>query len=303
MKIFLILFLILNCTVTSFKAKKEKLGEKTSIDFSFYEKSKSVLKFTKVKMADWEVPREGLIDLNDPVSKSNGLKEGLEPVGIFIYVLEHPKGIFIIDTGIAEVFKTPKDVPISSIVKSQMNFDKLKIHFTTKEYLVKNKINLNGVFATHLHLDHIMGGLDLPKNTKIFTGPKETSSKNFLNLFVRSSTDNLIGENNQISELEFSGVDSVTDLPTIDFFGDKSLLIFHTKGHTAGSLSFLISSTSGSHLVLGDTSHTKFGWEKNVPPGKFTENLDENRISLNKLQEIAKKIPKLKIHPGHQEIN
>ncbi|NCN09124.1 MAG: MBL fold metallo-hydrolase [Leptospira sp.] len=300
-----IVSLMISCSVTSNASVLERKGQKATISLDEFKKVKSKLEFQKITAADWEVDRAGLIDLSDPKSKAAGLSdETLEPIQIYFYTIDHPTaGKFIIDTGLADLFKKdPSEWPISSLVASAMNTDKLTIKVTLGEWLKKQNKPINGAFLTHMHMDHIMGTSDLSDEVPIYTGPNEPTAKNFLNLFVKGTTDNLLGENKILRQLEFSEVNTEFGLATLDLFEDGSFLVFHSPGHTPGSLAFLIKAKDGIHLVLGDTSHTKFGWEQNVTPGSFTSDREENRRSLNALQDLAKKIPGIQVHPGHQSL-
>jgi len=252
--------------------------------------------------ADWAVDRGGLIYLDDPISKEKGLKEGDEPIQIYMYVIDHPiHGRYFIDTGMANVFKKDSsEWPLNWLLKKGMNLKQLKVKETLGDWMNKNPEKINGVFLTHMHIDHVMGGTDLTKEIPIFTGPRESTHKAFINLFVQGSTNDLLGEEKTIQELEFSNSDPDLGLSVLDFFGDGSFLVIHCPGHTPGSLAFLVHSTTGLHLVLGDTSHTTFGWENNVPPGDFSADREENRKSLTSLRMIAKKFKEIKAHPGHQ---
>lgn len=305
LKLIILCFLFLiHCTVTSFPSKSVKKGQDVRLDFSSYSSSQGLINFQKLVFADWAVDREGLIHLQEPAAVKAGLKPGDEPIQIYMYVLEHPvHGRYFIDTGIADVFRKDRpEWPIKGFVASAMKMEKLKVNITTGEWNKENQGELKGIFLTHMHIDHIMGTSDIPKNIPIYTGPKEASHKAFLNMFVRGTTDDLLGEKREIQELIFPEKISDIGLSGIDFFGDQSLIVFHSPGHTPGSLAFLIQSTSGPQLVVGDTCHTKFGWENNVPPGEFTSDLDENRKSLSSLKKLAEKIPNLTIHPGHQSL-
>ena len=50
----------------------------------------------------------------------------------------------------------------------------------------------------------------------------------------------------------------------LDIFGDASVFAIHTPGHTAGSTAYLVRSTQGPILLVGDTSHTQWGWDHGV---------------------------------------
>ncbi len=299
--LFILLLLIVDCAVTSVSSKLVQIGTPAEIDFPNFEKSKGKIKFQKLVMADWAVDRSGLIDLDDPKSKEQGLKDVDEPIQIYLFVIDHPiHGRFFIDSGISQGFRKPEDLKINFLVKSAMKFEKFKIWETTSEWISKNPKPIKGIFLTHLHLDHIFGIGDFEKTIPIYIGQSESTAKAFQNLFVQGSTDSLIGKDRILQEIQFKKADQ--NLSAIDFFGDKSFLILHSPGHTDGSLAFLIHSETGTQLILGDTCHTKFGWENNVPPGSFTKDKLENKKSLQELQVLSKKIKNIFIHPGHQSL-
>lgn len=304
-KILLILTLLLTlsaCAVTSHRSST--LSKGTSSDLSNLNPSeKGPIVFQKIAAADWFVDRKGLIDLKDPKAIAAGIHPGKEPIQIYFYVIDHPKfGRYIVDTGMSAVFrKDTAEWPLPGFVVSQMNVKELVIHKTIQEWREKDPKKLEGVFLTHMHMDHIFGTPDLPVGTPIITGPGESADKRFINLFVQGSTDRILGENPAISSLEFQTKDG-SKTKVLDFFGDQSLYVIHVPGHTVGSLAFLVKSVSGTHLLLGDSCHTKWGWENNVTPGEFSKDLEANRESLDLLKNIAAKYPKIQVHPGHQSL-
>ncbi|EQA43511.1 metallo-beta-lactamase domain protein [Leptospira broomii serovar Hurstbridge str. 5399] len=298
----LCVMLFLSCSVTSHTALQVTRGKPGTLQTSTASE-KGAIVFQKVLAADWAAERSGLINLKDPKVKEAKLESGKEPIQIYFYVIDHPKfGRYIIDTGIADVFrKDPKEWPISALVASAMNANDLKIHLTADEWLKKESKPVKGILLTHLHLDHILGTLDFPAGTPIYTGKREASKRNFLNLFIQGTTDKILGPAPALEELTFTEGDG-NSARVLDFFGDQSFYVIQVPGHTAGSLAFVVKSTSGLQLLTGDTCHTRWGWEHSVTPGEYTENQDLNRESLDFLKEIAAKFPGIKVHPGHQSL-
>ncbi|MCB1141742.1 MAG: MBL fold metallo-hydrolase [Leptospiraceae bacterium] len=268
------------------------------------DKNKSTpIKFYKFISADWEVAREGLINLNDPISKSNKLEKGTEKIQIYTYAIEHPlHGVYFIDSGVSVEF-LGKEKPISGMIGSVMNIGKLKVLNTSRDIVSKNKFRVRGIFFTHMHMDHIMGVSDFMDDVQLITGPGENGKKSFVNSIIQGTNERLIGEDREINELVFNEKSNFFGLNAIDYFGDKSFIILYSPGHTVGSLAFLINSESGYQLILGDTCHTEFGWIHNVTPGEFTEDQQMNKVSLNSLQSLAKSIPGIQVHPGHQSLS
>ncbi|MBM9578272.1 MBL fold metallo-hydrolase [Leptospira sp. 201903070] len=294
------LFLFLSCSVTSHQSQLVRQGKPFSLQ-DLKPEPKGPIVFQKFAAADWEVERAGLINLDDP--KAVALKKGMEPIQIYFYVIDHPKfGRYVIDTGISKIFrKDPKEWPVSAIVASAMNTSALKIKITADEWLKKDPKKIEGIFLTHMHLDHILGTTDFDPGLPIFIGPKEATGKRFINAFVQGTTDDILGKNPKLSELVFEKSENSPGV--LDFFGDQSFLIFHLEGHTRGSLAFLVKSSSGPQLLLGDSCHTSWGWENEVPPGEFTENQDKNGEALSFLKRIASRFSGIKVHPGHQSVS
>ncbi|MEM7179464.1 MAG: MBL fold metallo-hydrolase [Spirochaetota bacterium] len=292
-------------TITTYKAKKTKLGNGVAFsDILQKKQSSEKVVFQKVRVADWEIHRSGLIYLGHPKAKQQNITEGQEKIQIYMYVLDHPtKGRIIIDSGISDLYRKPLDTwPIPEGLRKGLSMNKLKVLTTNKDFFAKDKKMPNYVLLTHLHMDHIMGLADIPPEIPVFTGPNEASSHHESHKVFQNMTDKLLGPKRNLQELKFPALDSDLGIAVLDFFDDGSLIVFHVPGHTAGSLAFLVQAKDGTHLVLGDSSHTAWGWKNEVPPGSFTEHRENNVKSLRSLKKIAKQIPGVKIHPGHQSM-
>ncbi|MBM9548451.1 MBL fold metallo-hydrolase [Leptospira sp. 201903074] len=288
------------CQVTSHKVTPY-LSNSSTETVPLFPKPKVWTEFQVVKVADWEASLAGLLDLDDPKAKAAGLKDRSEPISIYFYLVKHPKyGSFMIDSGMGENFpKGEEESRVSSIVESQMHFHKLKVYETTKSYLFKNKIDLKGVFFTHLHLDHALGAYEIDRSVPFYVGPGEVTDKYFINLFVQGSTNRLLGENPNLVQFDFGK--NPNEIAVFDFFGDQSFYVLFVPGHTPGSLAFFIPSKEGGHLVLGDSCHTRWGWKEGVTPGAFTTDQNLNRKSLDFLKGLAEKHKPKFVYPGHQE--
>ena len=61
-------------------------------------------------------------------------------------------------------------------------------------------------------------------------------------------------------------------------------------------------STEGPQLLLGDATHTRWGWENGVEPGTFSADIPQSAESLAWLVRLAEDIPNITVHPGHQSL-
>jgi N-acyl homoserine lactone hydrolase len=255
-----------------------------------------------VKAADWVVARSGLINLDHPKAKAAGLEDGDEPIGIYFHVLRHPRfGMFIVDTGVESGFRDPDgNDRVSFVIESAMRTSDLEIHTTTSEWLAAQSAPLAGVFLTHLHLDHVMGLPDVASSVPVYAGPGEPDASGFLNMFTRGTIDRMLQASGPIREWPYAGDADERFAAVVDIFGDASVWAIHVPGHSPGSTAYLIRTPNGPELLVGDASHTRWGWEHGVEPGTFSLDGPGSVESLAGLRELAQEFPQLEIHLGHQ---
>lgn len=259
------------------------------------------VQFEKVVAADWVVDREGLINLDHEKARAAQLESGEEAIQIYFYALRHPRfGTFLVDSGLETGFRDPAGSDrLSAIVRVAMGIGALRVRTTTREWLEANDRKPTAVFLTHLHLDHIMGIPDVA-GTPVYTGPGETDASLFTHLFSRGTTDRLLASSGPLREWRFGPDASGRFEGVIDVFEDGSLWAIHVPGHTPGSTAFLVRTPSGPKLLVGDASHTRWGWEHGVEPGSFSLDQPRSVESLAALRQLARQFPSLDVHLGHQ---
>ncbi|WP_164011912.1 MBL fold metallo-hydrolase [Pyxidicoccus trucidator] len=255
-----------------------------------------------VNSADWAVERGGLVNLKHPTAKSAGLQDGDEPVQVFFHALRHPqRGLFIVDTGVETALRdAPEKSALSGLVRSAMHMEKLKVHAPLGEWLAKQPQPLAGVFLTHLHLDHVMGMADVPRGTPVYSGPGETSARAVFHAAVQGSTDRALEGKPALSEWTYAAEANGLFDGAVDIFGDGSVFALWVPGHTPGSTAYLVRSTKGPVLLVGDASHTRWGWEHDVEPGTFTLDGPRGAESFKKLRAFASAHPSVEVRMGHQ---
>lgn len=257
-----------------------------------------------VLSAHWAVELGGLLDLDDPRAEAAKLENRDEPIEVYFHALRHPKfGLYIIDTGVETAERDHPDAAgVQGLVRKFIHPEKLRVTMPLGAWLKNQPDKLAGVLFTHLHIDHIWGGPDLPKPTPLYSGPGETAARKFDHLFVQGVTDDLLAGQKEVLEWRFKADGDARFAGVVDVFGDGSLWALWTPGHTPGSTTYIARTPQGPVLFTGDTCHTAWGWKNGVPPGSFTADRAANQKSLDALRKLAAEHPAMQVRLGHQPV-
>jgi glyoxylase-like metal-dependent hydrolase (beta-lactamase superfamily II) len=252
--------------------------------------------------ADWQIDRSGLINLDHPAAVAAHLKDGLEPIQIYFHALRHPTaGLYLVDSGVEQAFaKDPDHALIHGMVGSFMHIDTLKVRTDTRTWLAQQPAPAAGVFLTHLHADHVSGLRDIPNGTPVYTGPGEVNDRSLTNLFVAPIVDAALEGKGSVREWRFGPDPDGVFAGVLDVFSDGSVWAILVPGHTPGSTAYLVRTPTGPVLLVGDASHTVWGWEHAVEPGAFSSDQPESAVSLSRLRSLVMRHPKIDVRLGHQ---
>jgi glyoxylase-like metal-dependent hydrolase (beta-lactamase superfamily II) len=251
------------------------------------------LEVETVESADWQSPRSGLINLQNP--KAAQLEDGPEPIEIYFHAVSHPtRGLYLIDTGVEQAL-TAQDHPLrQSKVGQAFGFGALQAKTPLGSWL--DHRDVSGVFLTHLHLDHVLGLPDVPVNVPVFVGPGETTLESAYHSLTQPAVDARLKGRDALQEWHFENAEA------LDVFEDQSFFVLSSPGHTPGSVVFLARTKTGPVLFAGDTCHTAWGWQNGVEPGTFSHDVEENAASLTELRELAARHPAMAVRLGHQSM-
>jgi N-acyl homoserine lactone hydrolase len=217
--------------------------------------------------------------------------------GVYVYVITHPNhGSIAIDAGLDKSFQNRSYGSMKGLLTPLM---KDTFHQKPTEYLpdLLNAlgVTLKRICFTHLHFDHTAGLLDLPKDIALVWGveEKDTQNKPFLyqHHLTGFSSPELIDWRKGIEIPPFKSV--------IDLWGDGSMIAIHTPGHSPGHFSFLLNTIPNPWLIVGDASHSQFGFDHQIAPG-FSDDPTEALDSLNRLYAFYTAYPQIKTFMGHE---
>jgi glyoxylase-like metal-dependent hydrolase (beta-lactamase superfamily II) len=291
------------CATTNHATQPSALGvPRRSADMLAVIDQPGPLHVASVVSTKWAVARSGLINLDAPKAKAARLKDGDEPIEVYFHVVQHPqRGMFLIDTGVERALRdAPEQAAVRGLVASFMGIEKMSFDEPLGDWLAKTRTPLQGVFFTHLHLDHVSGAPDLPKGTPLYAGPAEPTERGFLNLFTQDSIDRALDGLGPIGEWPYRPDPDGRFAGVVDVFGDGSFWALWTPGHTPGSTAYLARTPDGPVLFTGDTSHTRWGWDNDVEPGSFTADHAQNADSLARLRRLVREHPSIDVRLGHQ---
>ncbi|WP_421943283.1 N-acyl homoserine lactonase family protein [Pedobacter sp.] len=186
------------------------------------------------------------------------------------YLIEHPKGLILIDTGWHTDIRIDQKkylgwlyslsskayLPSGQAIHEQLH----KLGYRTSD--------IDYLFISHLHPDHV-SGLKLVKDAK---------------KVLTSSIELRDTKKHPLLYLPFMWRD--VNLETFDFenaeydlFGDRSVVFVNTPGHTNGMASTLVQNNGKFVLLCADTGYSKKSWEEMILPGMLTNKKKSNGIT------------------------
>jgi N-acyl homoserine lactone hydrolase len=173
------------------------------------------------------------------------------------YLIKHTQGYFMWDTGVAD--STPTDTPNSADPKA-LTWRRPKTLAAQLAELGVKPDDVKYVAISHTHPDHI-------GNVELF--PKAM-------LLVQKA--------------EYEWPDASGKLEgDRDVFGDGSVTILSTPGHTPGHQSLLVKlPKTGARLLTGDAVHFQSNWDGRIVPG-FNFDQAKTATSMARMADVLAK--------------
>ena len=178
------------------------------------------------------------------------------PVSDNCYLIHHAQGWFLWDTGVADAIAAMPDGQAPADPKAT-HWRRPKTLAAQLDQLGVKPADIKGMAISHTHPDHI-------GNVEMF--PQAM-------LYVQKAEYDWPGANNAP---RFKPEHPVTKLEgDRDVFGDGSVTIISTPGHTPGHQSLLVKlPKTGAVLLSGDAVHFKDNWDNRRVPGQHQRRAD-----------------------------
>jgi N-acyl homoserine lactone hydrolase len=186
------------------------------------------------------------------------------------YLIKHAQGWFLWDTGIADAVAAMPNGLAPADPKAT-HWRRTKTLAAQLDQLGVKPADIRGMAVSHTHPDHI-GNVELFPNTM---------------LYVQRAEYEWPGTSNQP---RFKPEHPVTLLEgDRDVFGDGSVTLLSTPGHTPGHQSLLVKlPKSGAIVLSGDAVHFKANWDNRGVPSMNTGK-DQTLASMQKISDVMAK--------------
>lgn len=214
-------------------------------------------------------------------------EEGKIKIPVPSYLIRHPKGLVLYDTGL---HKSMQDAPDDRLGILAPMFD---IHYEVNEdvaaRLAELDVDVNDItylVNSHLHFDHC-GGNDAIPNAPIVVQKKELEG---------AKTPEIANTIGFFAQDWDHGHDFILADGEYDVFGDGSVVCIPTPGHTPGHQSLKVTTNQSTTVLAGDACYLRKSLEDMWLPALYFD-ADQMLLSFQKLKELESK--GAKIFYGH----
>jgi N-acyl homoserine lactone hydrolase len=160
------------------------------------------------------------------------------------FLIDHPKGRALFDTGMGERYRRTAETALPANKFGLQWFEGMEIAARLRAIDV-DPASINWIINSHLHIDHCGGNASLPNATIIVQSRELAAAQATEEAGLYEAKDFATGQ-------PIKAIDGEHDL-----FGDGSVRIIPTHGHTPGHQSVIVKLPKGDILLAGDCCYTE----------------------------------------------
>jgi glyoxylase-like metal-dependent hydrolase (beta-lactamase superfamily II) len=224
-------------------------------------------------------------------------------IPIPVFLVEHPgAGPILIDTGLHPSVAVDPGENFGAVWKRVLKF-RMSPEQGVREQLLTLGIghhDVTVVIMTHLHYDHASGVSDFPDPTYVVSRAEWEAGAHgpaMRNGYVRSQFDYPFDW--QTVDYDAADVDAhATFGRAVDLFGDGSVRLLSTPGHTAGHQSVLLRLADRDALVTADAAYLERTISDDAQP-LITQDHHRFVRSLGEIRRWAAQAPDALVITGH----
>jgi glyoxylase-like metal-dependent hydrolase (beta-lactamase superfamily II) len=191
------------------------------------------------------------------------------------YVIEHADGVLVFDTGLHRDLEHSADRIGASAAMFTALLTGAETLGARLETAGIDSAAVRYVANSHLHFDHVGGNVELP-NARVLIQRAEWQAghrQKLIDLDVYNPADFDLGQDVQQLDGEH------------DVFGDGSVVLVPTPGHTAGHQSLRVITETGPVLLTADACYFRRSLDAMATPA-FGYDLDQQRASMRLIAEM-----------------
>ena len=220
------------------------------------------------------------------------------------FLVQHPQaGPIMVDTGMPAA--VADDVGAVLGRRAKLAYDiEMKPGWAATAQLRERDVDpgdVRVVVMTHLHYDHTAAVRDFPRATFVVDGAEWRAAIHggFIHGYRRALFDLPF----EWRTIDFSG-ESVDSFATfgraVDLFGDGSVRLLSTPGHTLGHMSVLLRLDGRDLLLAGDAAYARRSIEEELVP-VFLEDVHLYVRSLREIKRFVETTPSAEVVCGHDQ--
>lgn len=211
---------------------------------------------------------------------------------IHAWVIDHPEGVIVVDTGETARISEPGYFPwwhpyFRRGVAEQVNKDNEIGSQLSNDWFDPNQVRK--VVLTHLHTDHAGGLHDFP-NSEILIGADEYAMATGPLGRIRGYLPNRFPSWLKPTLITFDAMPIGPFPRSLSLTEAGDIVAVPTPGHTPGHLSIIVRTPDVTYFLAGDTSYTEQLMLNGMVDG-VASNDDAARDTLRRIQEFAAQEP------------
>jgi N-acyl homoserine lactone hydrolase len=228
------------------------------------------------------------------------------PIPIVAFLLEHPgAGPVLVDTGLHPSVAVKPVESLGRIGTLAFRDIQMDAGQAVPAQLRERGIepaSVRTVVMTHMHIDHASGISEFPDATFVVSRAEwdAATSQGRMHGYVTRQFDHAFDyrlldfdDSGERGPASFSGF-----ARSFDLFGDGSVRVVYTPGHTLGHMSVVVRTARGEVLVAGDAIYLRRNLDDAHLPHR-TEDDHLYRRSLREMQQYVRETPDALVIPGH----
>lgn len=152
------------------------------------------------------------------------------------FLIDHPRGLVLFDTGLGQRFARP----VGTAAESFIDLEQGDTMVERIQAIGVDPVDVHWIIVSHFHADHAGGNAAFPNATVIVN---ETEHD-----FAKANADGMLY---CLEEFE-TGQPFLKIRGEHDIFGDGTVIVFPTPGHTPGHQSARVKTDGGDIVLTGD---------------------------------------------------